>query len=130
MAITKTSSTQIGSWTNQGSDPVSSSIFDVSDAVACEIEVVMSNASAVPDPSQGSIDIEVYECSDGTSGTAGDDPIFTGSTLPDAQSWRAHFPMNVIASKYILVVLKNNLKDSGGSAISADFTINTIKTTV
>jgi len=128
MALTKTSPTQIGSVSGLASgSSYTSSSFDVSDAVACEIEVVIS-ASATPDPSKGSVDIEIYESQDGSN--FGDDPIYTATTQPDATSWRAHFPANVIASKTICVVVKNNLKDSSDAGISADFTINAIKTTV
>ena len=129
MAITKTSQTQLGSVTNlaSGSSLITdSNPYDVSDAIACEIEVIIS-ASATPDPDKGSVDIEIYESQDGTN--FGDDPIFTGTTLPDQTSWRAHFPVNVIASKTIIVKVTNNLKDSSENGVSADITVKAIRTT-
>ena len=128
MAFAKTVPETIGSITGlASSSSYSSDVYDVRDAVAAEIELVIS-ASSTPDPTQGNVTVEVYSAPDGV--TPGNEPIFATVIYPSTTSYRVQVPVNVIAARYICVVVSNNMKDASGVGVTADLTINASKTTV
>jgi len=119
MALTKSSPTQILSVSSlaNGASAVSSA-FDVSDAIAMEIEVVLTYSTA---PSSGGVEVAVYPSQDGTNFS--DEAIVVGAAYPAATSWRYILPVSVLAEKYVEIKITNNTNQS------ADVVVNVIKTT-
>jgi len=128
---TKTDQTQILSETGVANgSSVTSSIYDVTKAIASEIEVLVSTSSA-PDPDQGAnVVIEAYASQDGTNVSVV--PFYSTTIYPDTTSYRVVLELpdaDILSMKYYQVKVTNNLVDSGGSGLSADFTVNAIQTT-
>jgi len=128
---TKTGQTEILSETGVANgSSVTSSIYDVTKAIASEIEVIVSTSSA-PDPNQGAnVVIEAYASQDGTNVSVV--PFYSTTIYPDATSYRVVLELpdaDILSMKYYQVKVTNNLVDSDGSGLSADFTVNAIQTT-
>ena len=120
MALAKSTPTQIGSITALANGAsYTSNIFDVSDAIAAEIELILSYSTA---PSSGGISVAILPSQDGTN--LADEAIVVGAAYPSGTSWRYILPVNVIGEKYIAVKITNNTDQS------VDATINIIKTIV
>jgi len=127
----KTDQTQILSVTGVANGAsATSSIYNVSTAIASEIEVLVSTSSA-PDPNQGAnVVIEAYASQDGTNVSAV--PFYSTTIYPDTTSYRVVLELpdaDILSMKYYQIKVTNNLVDSGGSGLSADFTVNAIQTT-
>ena len=120
MALVKSASTQIGSKTGitTGGNSYTSNTFDVSNAIACEIELVYTFATA---PTTGTVNIEVYEAADGVNFSSF--PVYTNYVTPTA-SGRMVFVFDAVAFNNIQVKVINNTDQS------VDATINAVKTSI
>ncbi len=120
MALNKTSPSQIGSVSSLANGAsYTSNVFDVTDAVAMEIELLLSYSTA---PSSGGISVAVLPSQDGTN--LADESIAVGAAYPSGTSWRYILPVNVLGEKYVAIKITNNTDQS------VNATINAIKTTV
>ncbi len=115
MALTKSTPTQIGSTTSlaTGGASYTSGSLDVSNAIAMEIELVLTYSTA---PTTGTIDIEVYDSQDGTNYS--DFPMYSASVAPTA-SGRATFQFDVVALKNIAVNVINNTDQAVDVVVNA-----------
>ena len=120
MALTKSAPSQIGSTTGlaTGGASYATNALDVSAAVACEIELVLTYST---NPTTGTIDIEVYDSQDGTNYS--DFPMYSASASPTASS-RATFQFDTVALKNIAVKVSNNTDQS------VDVVVNAITTSI
>lgn len=121
MALAKSTPTSLGSVSNiAASSSWSSSYFDVSDAIACEIEAVFTFSIA---PTSGNITIQLYASQDGTNSS--DEPIFTYSTEDiTSTNYRVVFGADIVPHKNILVYITNNTNQA------VNVSINAIKTVI
>ncbi len=115
MALVKSAPTQIGSQAGitTGGNSYTSNTFDVSDAIACEIELVYTFAT---NPTTGTVNIEVYASVDGVNFSSF--PIYTNSVTPTS-SGRMVFAFDVVYFNNIQVKVINNTNQSVTVAINA-----------
>ena len=119
MAVTKTTPVQIGSTTALASGAsYVTSLFDVTDAIAMEIEMILTYTTA---PTSGGVSIAVLPSQDGTN--IATEAIAVGAAYPSDTSWRYIIPVNVLGERYVAVKVTNNTDQS------VDIVINAIKTT-
>lgn len=114
MALTKSAPTNIFATTTLATETSGvSNAHDVTTAAAADIEVLIEGSSA---PTAGTVDVAIYDSLDGTNFT--NDPVYTGYATPREVPYRATFPIEVTAFRYIQVSVTNN------TDVSVDVTIN------
>lgn len=95
--------------------------WDVKSGISHEIKITVANANGTPDSDQGNVVVEIYASQDNT--TWSNDAVFTYTFSPDTTSWEEEFVFNGLERTYIKVKIINNMKDSSGTGVSADFAV-------
>ena len=95
--------------------------WDITAGISHEIEISVANASGTPDPTQGSVDVEIFASQDNVNYTS--ESVFSFSFSPDATSYRYSVAFPGLERSYIKVKITNNMKDASAVGISADFAV-------
>lgn len=119
MPLTKSAVAQIGSTTGLAVGSSYSATLDTSSAVAADIELVISAATA---PSAGTINVNIYDALDGINFST--DAVYTGYATPRATSYRVSFPIDVLAFNAIKIEVTNSTDQA------LDITINAVTVSV